>query len=425
MSKRISWKGGLSSVLLWSVISAAFIGPGTVTTAAGAGALFGTQLLWALLFSTFATMLLQEGVVRLTLVSGKSFGEVIRLKFGNGKSNRVPFLVFFALWLGCAAYEAGNFVGAASGIKLIANVPQWMLVMLLGSVVYLLLGINNPVILARVLGAIVAVMGIAFCWIAFKIPLEYGQMLKNAFLPSLPDSGAIWVIGLIGTTIVPYNLFLASGVTKEQDMVEMRWGISIAILIGGLISMAILLVGTQISGPFSFDALSLALNKFMGKGGAYLFAFGLFAAGFSSAITAPMAASLAGSKLLDGRISPKNIWLSVLLTGLAFGIPDIKPIPLIIFAQALNGLLLPFMTTLLYFLLNDKFLMESQWMNNKFQNGLFILVVFITCWMGLYNLTQVYLKIFDHPMSFSTVHLSGITIITLVYIVWVIMKTGK
>ena len=64
MSKRITWKGGLGSVLLWSVISAAFIGPGTVTTAANAGALFGTQLLWALLFSTLATILLQEGVVR-------------------------------------------------------------------------------------------------------------------------------------------------------------------------------------------------------------------------------------------------------------------------------------------------------------------------------------------------------------------------
>ena len=50
MSKRITWKGGFGSVLLWSVISAAFIGPGTVTTAANAGSLFGTQLLWALLF---------------------------------------------------------------------------------------------------------------------------------------------------------------------------------------------------------------------------------------------------------------------------------------------------------------------------------------------------------------------------------------
>ena len=425
MVKRISWNGGLGSVLLWSVISAAFIGPGTVTTAANAGALFGTKLLWALLFSTLATILLQEGVVRLTLVSGKSFGELIRIKFGSGKSDWIPYFVFFALWMGCSAYEAGNIVGAASGIKLIADFPQWMIVLLIGSAVFLLLWINNPVILARILGLIVAVMGIAFCWIVFQMPLDYFLIVKNSIIPSLPDSSALLVIGLIGTTIVPYNLFLASGVTKKQEIVEMRLGISIAILLGGIISMAILLVGTQIAGTFSFEAIVLALSKYMGKLAAYFFAIGLFAAGFSSAITAPMAAGLAGSKLLDHKFSPKIIWLSVLFIGLAFGLPDIKPIPLIIFAQAINGLLLPLMTTLLYFLLNDKSLMGSHWVNNKFNNALFILVVAITCCIGLYNITMAYLKIFDNPSHFSNYHAAGTTIFTIVFIIWVLIKTGK
>lgn len=425
MSKRITWKGGFGSVLLWSVISAAFIGPGTVTTAANAGSLFGTQLLWALLFSTLATILLQEGVVRLTLVSGKSFGEVIRLKFGQGKGEWVPVLVFFALWLGCSAYEAGNIVGAAAGISLISELPQWVIVLIIGGTVFLLLSVNNPVILARILGLIVAVMGIVFCWIAFKIPLDYTLVLKHSLLPSLPVSSALLVIGLIGTTIVPYNLFLASGVTKDQDITEMRWGISIAIFLGGIISMAILLLGTQISGTFSFDAVALALSRYLGKTGAYFFAIGLFAAGFSSAITAPMAAGLAGSKLLDNSISAKYIWLSVLLIGLAFGLPNIKPIPLIIFAQALNGLLLPMMTTLLYFLLNDSSLMGTRWVNNKLNNILFVLVVAITCWIGLYNVIQAFLKIVDSPSNFSTFHSLGISLFTLLYIGWVIFKTGK
>lgn len=425
MSKRITWKGGLGSVLLWSVISAAFIGPGTVTTAANAGALFGTQLLWALLFSTLATILLQEGVVRLTLVSGKSFGEVIRFKFGNGNGKWIPVFVFFALWLGCSAYEAGNIVGAAAGIKLFSDLPHWTIVLFIGSAVFLLLLVNNPVILARILGLIVAILGMVFCWIAFTIPLDYSLVLKHSFLPSLPTSSALLVIGLIGTTIVPYSLFLASGVTKEQEISEMRWGITIAILFGGIISMSILLLGTQISGSFSFEAIALALNKYMGTLGTYFFATGLFAAGFSSAITAPMAAGLAGTKLLDNKISAKYIWLSVLLIGLAFGLPDIKPIPLIIFAQALNGLLLPLMTTLLYFLLNDPSLMGARWINNKINNILFITVVAVTCWIGLYNVTQAFLKIFDSPSNFSNVHSLGISLFTLMYIGWVVFKTGK
>jgi Mn2+/Fe2+ NRAMP family transporter len=425
MSKRITWKGGFGSVLLWSVISAAFIGPGTVTTAANAGALFGTQLLWALLFSTFATILLQEGVVRLTLVSGKSFGEVIRLKFGHGKKKWIPVLVFIALWLGCSAYEAGNIVGAAAGIRLISDLPQWGIVLLIGSTVFLLLSVKNSGFLTGMLGLMVAVMGIVFCWIAIKVPLDYTLMIKHSFVPSIPASGALLVIGLIGTTIVPYNLFLASGVTKEQDMTEMRIGMAIAILLGGIISMAILLVGTQVSGTFSYDAIALTLTKYIGKTGAILFAVGLFAAGFSSAITAPMAAGLAGTKLLNHNVPSNYIWISVLLIGLGFGLPDIKPIPLIIFAQALNGLLLPLMTTLLYFLLNDSDLMGPLWINNKINNFLFMLVVTITCWIGLYNIVQAVLKIVDSPSNFSTIHALGISLTTLIFIGWVVFKTGK
>ena len=57
----------LLNVLFWSVISAAFIGPGTVTTASSAGATFGLQLAWALLFSTVACIVLQVPKQYLTI----------------------------------------------------------------------------------------------------------------------------------------------------------------------------------------------------------------------------------------------------------------------------------------------------------------------------------------------------------------------
>ena len=67
----------LVSILLWSAISAAFIGPGTVTTAAAAGAGYGMSLLWALLFSTIACLSLQEASARLTIASGKPLAQAI------------------------------------------------------------------------------------------------------------------------------------------------------------------------------------------------------------------------------------------------------------------------------------------------------------------------------------------------------------
>jgi hypothetical protein len=53
------------------------------------------------------------------------------------------------------------------------------------------------------------------------------------------------------------------------------------------------------------------------------------------------------------------------------------------------------------------------------------LVVAITCWIGLYNVTQAYLKIFDSPSNFSNLHSMGISLFTIIYIGWVIFKTGK
>ena len=114
MSKRISFQQGISSVLFWSIISAAFIGPGTVTTTSRAGASFGLSLLWTLVFSTVATILLQETAARITLASGKNLGEIIARQYGQGNSRRIHWFVFLALAFGCAAYEAGNLLGAIS-----------------------------------------------------------------------------------------------------------------------------------------------------------------------------------------------------------------------------------------------------------------------------------------------------------------------
>lgn len=80
MPKAISIRQGLSSVLFWSIISATTY-PGTVTTAAKAGASFQLQLIWALAFSIFATIILQEAAARITLASGKNLGAIVGAQY--------------------------------------------------------------------------------------------------------------------------------------------------------------------------------------------------------------------------------------------------------------------------------------------------------------------------------------------------------
>jgi manganese transport protein len=394
MSKRLSLGQGLSSVLFWSIISAAFIGPGTVTTTSRAGALYGSKLLWALTFSTLATILLQETAARISIASGSNFGGILARQNRGKQGAMISWMVFVALAFGCAAYEAGNLLGALSGLGLFLDTPRQILTGILGLAGAVLLWSGNFLLIARLMGGLVAIMGVAFLYAAFYTPLSTGEILRGALVPSFPSGSALLTIGLIGTTIVPYNLFLGSGIGQGQEIREMRLGIALAVGIGGLISVAILLGGTQVEGEYSFASLSLALENRLGSLGKALFGLGLFAAGFSSAITAPLAAAVTGSSLFEasapGQWTSRSwrfrlVWGTVLFVGLIFGILDFRPIPVIILAQALNGLLLPVIAAFLLLAANDRSLL-GQYANGWLANILTLAIVGIITLLGLHNI---------------------------------------
>ncbi|HEV2131513.1 MAG TPA: divalent metal cation transporter, partial [Longimicrobiaceae bacterium] len=213
---------------------------------------------------------------------------------------------------------------------------------------------------------------------------------------TLPSGAGLLVLGLIGTTVVPYNLFLGSGIAGGQTLRELRLGLAVAVLLGGLISMGVLVVGAAIEGTFSFEALATALTTRLGAGAGPFFAWGLFAAGFSSAITAPLAAAITARSLFDsgtGRWHPRSwryraVWLGVLGVGVGFGLAGVRPIPAIILAQALNGILLPFAAVFLLLVVNDRALMGERGLNGAFSNGVMGVVVAVTVVLGASNVLR-------------------------------------
>jgi manganese transport protein len=398
MPKLISFKKGGASLLLWSLIPAAFIGPGTVTTCAKAGASHGLSLLWALTFSIFATIILQEAAARITLASGKTLGEIIALKYGGRKAIRLKVVLFGAVAFGCAAYQAGNILGAVSGLLLVSGLPQWQWVLGLGVTAAALLWLGSIKIITRVLAAVVFFMGLVFVAVALQAPVGAAEIAAHALTPSFPENSGLLIIGLIGTTVVPYNLFLASGLGKGQDLGEMRRGLGAAVLIGGIISFSILLTGLQVKGAFSFQTLAAALQSNLGDWAGAFFGFGLFAAGASSSVTAPLAAAIAGQSIFgknDEKWSPKSrrfriVWSVVLGTGLAFGLSGVKPVPAIIAAQAINGLLLPVVAVFLLIAVNDRRILPEKYLNSMAWNVAMGLVVLAVAALGLYNLWRVF-----------------------------------
>jgi Mn2+/Fe2+ NRAMP family transporter len=374
----------LLNILFWSVIAAAFIGPGTVTTAASSGARFGFSLLWALAFSTVACLVLQEASARVTVTSGYTLAAAIRRQFAGVTGALAVGVVLGAIVLGCAAYQAGNILGAVAGAGLQLGLSPKLLTLLIGGAAGLLLFFGSTAGVARLLGLFVVLMGVAFLVTAFLIKPPIGDILKGTFVPAVPDGSSLLVLGLVGTTVVPYNLFLGSGIAAGQKLSELRFGLSVAIILGGLISMGILVVGTTVVGSFGFEALADTLAAQLGSWAVAFFALGLFAAGFSSAITAPMAAAITARGLFSfgdadawnersGRY--RAVWAGVLLAGVLFGLLEVKPIPAIIAAQAFNGVLLPMVAIFLFLVVNDRSLMGERGLNGAASNTFMGIVV--------------------------------------------------
>jgi len=424
------------NILFWSVISAAFIGPGTVTTAAKAGADFGLPLLWALTFATLACLVLQEASSRLTIASGMDLGQALHHKFaGNSQRSTILLVVAVCILTGTIAYQTGNLLGAMAGAEMFLNVPSWIIVLLIGSIAGVLLLVPSVKTIARIMGGIVALMGVAFIVSAIAVNPPFCDLFKGLIMPVIPEDngGGLLVLGLIGTTVVPYNLFLGSGLSKGQTLREMRSGLFVAVILGGIISMAVMITGTSVTGEFTYDSLAVILKSHMGGTGRIILGAGLFAAGFTSAVTAPLASAIT-VKSLFGNKNPKQwekgsprfriVWISVLAIGIGFGMLGFKPIPAIILAQALNGLILPIIAVFLFDAVNNQDLMHTN-INRLPANILMSMVVFITLIIGLTGISRAVIMGLQLEFDHWGILILCISISSIIIVGGVLLKISK
>jgi manganese transport protein len=418
----------MKKTLVWFVISAAFIGPGTVTTATSAGANFGAQLLWTVVFAVFACIVLQEGAARINIASGLSLGQAIASVYkSKARNSFVAMAIVFTIVLGCAAYEAGNILGAVSGITLTSGIDRTWLTLGIILLAAILLFTNSFKVLTNFLAAIIGVMGLGLIVLLCNIDINVAEAVRGLTLPKIPTGAELLTIGLIGTTVVPYNLFLGSRIGQSQEIQTMRRGLTISVLVGGVISIALILIGSKIEGEFSFANIATTLSALVGGWSHYVFAFGLFAAGLTSAITAPWAASITVTSTLNLKNKVKAFrftWIIILLSGLIFGVSNVKPVPIIILAQALNGIILPFLSIMVFIILNDEKLMKDH--SNKLVANLALLaVVWITLILGLLNLLKAFYASFQVEQTINNPILIILSLVSLLVVVLMGLKRIK
>ena len=384
-----------------ALVAAAFIGPGTVTTATLAGANFGYALLWALVFAIIAAIILQEMAARLGIMTQKGLGEILRASF-EGSVWKYPLagLVIMALYVGNAAFEGGNISGAALGVQAIAGETQTTYraaVVFLYIAAALLLWNGSYKRLEKILISLILLMTFAFIATFIIVKPNLFAMLRGLFMPSIPAGSLMTVIALIGTTVVPYNLFLHASAAKAhwsgaEDLSKARTDTVVTIGLGGLITIAIASTvaasifgtGLHISGA---GDMAKQFEPLFGVYSKYLLGMGLLAAGLSSAITAPLATAYAVSEILGlkGGMASRQfrlISLSVATIGVILALTGIKPITIILFAQFANGLLLPIIASFLLHAMNRKDLL-GKYANSFVANVLGGVVVIITAGLGL------------------------------------------
>ena len=392
------------------LIAAAFIGPGTVTLCSLAGVKFGMSLLWTLLIAVLASIILQSMAVKIGIIGKKSITEALKDEISNPVIKYIIItLIFMTILIGNTAYEAGNISGAVMGLETLfgqikidfkdfsLNIHAIIIGLLAGA----LLWIGKYRIIERCLIGLVIIMSIAFLFTAIATRPSLLSVLSGLLSFKAPAGSLLTIIGLVGTTIVPYNLFLHAELVKEKlnDKGDLKFALKdliIALGLGGLISLSIVITASSINATdiSTVGDLALGLESVFGTFSRQFLAIGLFAAGITSTITAPLAAAyvVCGCFGLSTNLQSnyfKFIWLSIILFGVFFSATGLKLITIIQFAQITNGVLLPIMVGLLLWMMNKSSLLGN-FKNNNLQNAIGFIIIVVSLFLSLRTLFLIF-----------------------------------
>lgn len=386
------------------IIAASFIGPGTITTSIVTGASYGFALAWAIVFSIVATIVLQEMASRLGLGGRIGLGEAMRRTFANPVAKiLMVILVVAAIGIGGAAYAGGDTTGTALAVSSVLPIPVWIIVVAIILAIAGLLISGSYKVVEKVLMVMVVILALLFIATTFVVQPPFLEALKGMFVPSIPAGAALTAVALIGTTVVPYNVFLHASLVQENwgDMEEnkaireARIDTVSSIAIGGMITLAVM--ATAFGGMFVHGIaaetgtdLAKALEPLLGDAAGWVFAIGLFCAGFTSALAGPLGAAYAICGVLGLSTDMKSwsfrlVWILVLAVGAIIALTGFEPVSIIIIAQAANGLLLPIIAIFLLITMNNKELLGKH-ANGIVSNVVGVLITLVVIGLAVYQL---------------------------------------
>lgn len=359
--------------------------PGGILTYSQAGAKFGYALLWTLIPTTIALIVVQEMAARMGAITGKGLHDLIREEFGI----RATFFVSLVFGLADLGNIVAEFAGLASGMGLF-GVSKYIVVPIGAFLVWIVVVHNSYKPFERIL--------IGFSLIFFVYPVsaflahpDWHAAIHDTIVPSVVRSSdyLVMVVGLIGTTITPWMQFylqasiVEKGITRRQWRLS-RWDVISGCIITDVVAFFIVLACAAtlyVSGYRNItDAAeaAVALRPLAGQFAYLLFAVGLVNAALLSAAILPLATAynicegLGFESGVNKKFSeaPVFYWLYTFLIAGGAGVVLIPHLPLlkfILISQVANGIVLPFLLVMMLILVNRIELM-GDYRNSRLAN---------------------------------------------------------
>lgn len=389
------------------MVAGAFIGTGTITTSIVAGTNNGYSLLWAsVTLAVILTIVLQEMAARLALATGLPLATLIREKLGLWAS----LIAVVAIAGGNSIYSVGNLSGVGIALGgLMEGFPVWGWMLIVTLFYWTLLMIGKYSVMEKAITILVAIMSVTFLINMMIVQPDYSQVLTGLIIPKFEISDTMLILGLIGTTVVPYNLYLhSSGIVErgwhknpDKNMRLMRFDTLIPIFLGGLVTMAVGVVAAKVLNPLHISEgleivgaqqMAIALEPLLGNAAFFLFSIGLFAAAISSMPMAALSAAYVVTQSFKLSSDMKSPSFRIVFTLVAW-VPFIfaagvkNPVWTIIMAQSVNGMLLPITAIFIFYLINKRSI-AGKFRNKPITNVLGIFAVGFAIYLGVMNILR-------------------------------------
>ena len=361
------------------LVSVGYMDPGNWATDLEGGSRFGYALIWVILMSNLMAVLLQTLSARLGIVTGKDLAQACRSEYSKSAS--------FVLWILCevaiAATDLAELLGTILGLNLLFGLP-----LLWGALVtlfdtFLLLAIQKLGIRkmeAFILSLITVIAG-GFIVNLFLAKPDWGAAAAG-LAPSLPSGSLYIILGIIGATVMPHNLYLHSSLVQTRRVSRIvdskaracKYNLldsAIALNAAFFVNSAILVLSAAVFYRHGIVVTEIQqahklLEQLLGTQAASIaFGLALLASGQSSTLTGTLAGQIVMEGFVRIRLRP---YMRRLITRSVALLPAVVVISisgdqgtykLLILSQVILSLQLPFAVVPLVHFTSDKLKMGS------------------------------------------------------------------